>query len=597
MCGFSGVVSQNKVIDSYQIIKDMTEVIEHRGPDDMGFYASRNVLLGHARLAIVDLETGAQPMKFRNYTLVYNGELYNTEEIREDLERQGYEFFGHSDTEVVLKGFVCYRERLFNKLNGIFAFSIYDGEKLYLVRDRVGVKPLYFSELKDKTCFASEIKSLLVHPEIEPIVKAEGLQELLGLGPSSTPGITPFAMIKEVKPAHYMVYDGELTESRYWDVEEIENNDTYEEAVAKVRFLVEDSIKRQLVSDVGISTFLSGGIDSSIITAVAAKELAKEGKTLSTYSIDYEGNDKNLQMSEFIQDSDNVYIEEMVNMYKTNHSYNILSTPELVGLLKDTILSRDLPGMADIDSSLLWLCKIIKKDFKVSLSGECADEIFAGYPWFKSEEPLNGFPWVRHVEEKVKLLKDDIKEKLNIEKYLDDKFNEALSEHQTNDPFKQLTNLNVSHFMYTLLNRKDRMSMYASLEVRVPFSDHRIIEYMYNLNKNFKIKDGVEKKILRDAFKDLLPEKVLNRKKNPYPKTHDPVYGEMTSALLSQRLENKNNILNKLFKSDELSCIICSKGECIEKPFFGQLMRGPQFLAYLYLLDLWAEIYKVRIEI
>ena len=602
MCGFTGWYKKNITKKDKKTIKKMTNTLKYRGPDQKGYYIGKNILLGHRRLSIIDLKNGKQPMTYKGYTIVYNGELYNTNKIKEKL-KQKYKFETTSDTEVLLKGYIEYKEKILDMIEGIYAFAIYHDNKIFLARDRVGVKPLFYTLQNDNFLFASEIKALLKNKLVKPIIDKKSLQELLSLSPSRIPGSGVFKNIKELRPGHYMTYENnKIKIKRYWNIKELENKDDYEQATKKIEELLTESIKRQTISDVDIACLLSGGLDSSIITAVVSREYKKQNKQIDTYSIDYEGNDKYFQKTKFTVSRDNEFINLMSNTFNTKHHYKIITQKNLARYLKESVKARDLPGMADIDSSLLWFSKKIKH--KVILSGECADEIFGGYPWFYREEVMNReyFPWLDSIESRNKLLKKELQEKLKLKEFMKKQYDNILKEvpktkNKKEEKYKKLFYLNMTYFMTTLLERKDRMTMRGSIEARVPFADTKLIEYLWNLPWEYKFHNNTEKGILRDAFKNLLPEEITNRKKNPYPKTHNPKYTKIVTKLLKKKLKNKKSILYKIFDKEELTKLIETEGTSFTSPWFGQLMTGPQLLAFLYQIDIWAKLYKIILDI
>ena len=309
-----------------------------------------------------------------------------------------------------------------------------------------------------------------------------------------------FKNINELKPANYAIFNNSnLHVKKYWSLETRPHTDNFKKTCDTVRFLLEDSIKKQLVSDVPLCTFLSGGLDSSIITLYASNYYKdKNLPPLNTYSVDYVDNDKNFIKSDFQPNSDNYYINLIQKKLKTNHHKIILDTPELAKYLKDAMIARDLPGMADVDSSLLLFCKNVKKHATVTLTGECSDEIFGGYPWFFREDSLNSntFPWSLALNERQMLLNTKISEKVHLKDYIDYRYNESLSEVVTlpedSEETKQkrkISYLTMNWFMQTLLDRSDRMAMYNGFEIRVPFCDYRLaricLEYSLG-NKSFK---------------------------------------------------------------------------------------------------------------
>jgi len=613
MCGITGWIDYKKDLrKESEVLSTMAETLAKRGPDDTNIWTQLHAGFGHKRLVVVDPLNGVQPMTKEkqgyHYTICYNGELYNTEDIRKELLIKGYSFQGHSDTEVLLTSYIEWGEECLSYLNGIFAFAVWDEKRhsLFIGRDRLGVKPLFYSEVGSSFIFGSEIKALLAHPGVKAELDREGLAEVFALGPSHTPGNGIFRGIKELRPGHALKFsqDG-LKVWRYWNVQSEEHTDTFDETVEKVRFLFQDAVKRQLVSDVPLSTFLSGGVDSSAITAIASNEYAKNGKgPLHTYSIDYEGNDKFFKANEFQPNSDGVYIKKMTDTFGTIHHNCVITQETLANFLHEAVTVRDVPGMADVDSSLLWFCREIKKDFVVSLSGECADEIFGGYPWFRREADLQrgGFPWMRSIEERQKLLKDSWSSRLNLKEYMMDKYQQTIAEtpklageSKEDAKRRELFYLNQLWFMTTLLERKDRMSMGASLEVRVPFADHRMVEYVWNVPWEMKNYMGREKGLLRKALEGILPEEVLYRKKSPYPKTHNPIYTKTVTEMLKSALDEKSSALYEFFDKDQLNNIMETQGSAFKEPWFGQLMTGPQLLAHLVQMHHWFKDYNINI--
>lgn len=377
MCGIAGEINfRNKINE--QIIKEMGACLTPRGPDAEGFYQSLYAALAHRRLIVIDPENGKQPMTSGNFTIVYNGELYNTDELRADLVEKGYKFTGHSDTEVVLKSFIEYREKCVERFNGIFAFAVWDegAKRLFMARDRIGVKPLFYAETDGGVVFASEIKALLKHPEVKPVITADGAAQIMLIGPARVVGDGVFRDIRDLPAAHYAWFgrDRGLEVKEYWRLSAKPHEESFEDTARQVRELIFDAVRRQLVSDVGVCTFLSGGLDSSVISAIAAKEFEKRGERLHTFSIDYVNNHANFRASEFQPDEDAPYVRRMAEFIGSEHTNVELDTPQLADALDDAVYARDLPGMADVDSSLYLFCREIKKHFSVALSGECADE-------------------------------------------------------------------------------------------------------------------------------------------------------------------------------------------------------------------------------
>ncbi|QUH25495.1 asparagine synthase (glutamine-hydrolyzing) [Serpentinicella alkaliphila] len=612
MCGIVGWVNLEDNIGSKKlIIENMTNTLIKRGPDSFGYFTNNNILFGHRRLVVVDPEGGLQPMTRylgeSAYTIIYNGELYNTEDIREKLIIRGHSFKSYSDTEVLLTSYMEWGIDCVDHLNGIYAFAIWDEKRrrLFMARDRLGVKPLFYIKKGNDFIFASEIKALLTHPDIETNVDEEGLLEVFGLGPARTPGNGVFKDIKEVEPGYWLIYDKQgMKIQRYWQLESKEHKENFAQTTDRLREILVNAIERQLVSDVPVCTFLSGGLDSSAITAIVANKLKRDGKgVLDTYSVDYVDNERYFKPSEFQPNDDRSYIKLMNDAVGSNHRNIVLNMEDLVKALEDSVKSSDLPGMADVDSSLYLFCKEVRKNATVALSGECADEIFGGYPWFKKPEYLMSytFPWSQSTVERQSILSKEFS-KIPVLDYVTEKYEQTLREvpRLDGESFEQnrrreMFYLNMKWFMITLLNRKDRMSMANSLEVRVPFADHDLVEYAWNIPWEMKYFNGQEKGILRKALEGILPEKVVKRKKSPYPKTHNPIYTEGVQKWMREILADKGSPILQLIDIQKVTDIVDSAGKSFGKPWYGQLMTGPQLIAYLIQINIWLKEYKVNI--
>ena len=603
MCAIAGLIG---LPTADEVIDKMHKTMTRRGPDATGAYRHEDVTLVHARLAVIDLMGGAQPMQLsfggEKYAIVYNGELYNTEELRSELLQLGHRFSGHSDTEVLLHAYAQWKDGCVDWLNGIFAFAVWEEKqgKLFLARDRMGVKPLFFKLHEGGLLFASEIKTILAYPTVKAQIDEQGAAEVLLLGPGRTPGCGVFRGIDEIEPGCCGYYTGGKLQLRhYWELKDREHRDGFEETVQNVRYLVTDAIRRQMVSDVPIGTFLSGGLDSSIITAICAKELQEHGKQLMTFSVDYVDNDKYFVPNKFQPNSDGHYIRIMQEHLQTDHHWCVLSAKDLVDSLEEAVIARDLPGMADVDISLLAFCKKIKEHVTVALSGECADEIFGGYPWYRDPEvrALEGFPWAQNTKQRMCMLSPALKGKLK-EDYIHSRYEKTCQgSHILPDTIrlerrmKEMVNLNQTWFIQTLLDRKDRMSMYSGLEVRVPFCDYRIAEYLYGVPWAFKDYQGKEKGLLRIAMEGLLPKEVLWRKKSPYPKTFDPEYLRIVSERL-EKLLNEDTPLFDLVDREAARQLLHSE---YAWPWYGQLMKVPQTICYLLQIDFWLRHYNVEL--
>ncbi len=615
MCGFVGFANfREKISDKQNIIEKMNNQLINRGPDEKGYYINDFLAFGHRRLIVIDPEHGKQPMAEKyshgEFVLSFNGQIYNTKELKNILTSAGFKFEGHSDTEILLKSYIHFGNDVVNHLNGIFAFSVWNSntQELFFARDHFGVKPLFYTIQNNNFVFASELKALFQFPYIDKILDNQGISELFGLGPAHTPGATVFKNIFELKPAHFGIFNKDgLNIFNYWKLNSNKHDDDFDTTTAKVEYLLNDSIRQQLVSDVPLCTFLSGGLDSSIITKFAA-DYYKENNlgSLNTYSVDYIDNDKNFVKSDFQPNSDDYYINIMTNELNTNHRKIVLDTPELADYLENSMIARDIPGMADIDSSLFLFCKNVKKEMTVALSGECADEIFGGYPWFFREDSLasNTFPWSIAISERQNLLNPNISNKIDLQSYIDFRYNESLrnvtildSDSSETAEKRKISSLTMTWFMQTLLDRSDRMAMANGLEIRVPFCDYRLAEYVYNIPWEMKALNGREKGLLRYISRNFLPSEIIDRKKSPYPKTHNPNYLNKVKSLLINIVNNPNSPITTLLNKEYILELLNSNPDSFKRPWFGQLMTYPQLLAYLIQVNMWLEKYNPKLEI
>ena len=601
MCAIAGILDLQI---NEEILGKFLDTMARRGPDGNGIEGGNTYALLHSRLAVIDPEKGKQPMTLtwagEQYTIVYNGELYNTQELRQELKALGHTFLTRSDTEVLLHGFAQWGEGVLEKLNGIFAFGVHlkkEG-KLFLARDRIGVKPLFYTQPSGGLIFASEIKTLLCHPAVKPQLDAQGAAEIVMLGPGRLPGSGVLRGVYEVEPGCCGWYRaGKLRLQQYWKMKDREHRENFRDTCGHVRDLVLDAIKRQMVSDVPLGTFLSGGLDSSIISAVCAGEVAKRGEVLHTFSVDYLHNDRYFIPGKFQPNSDAVFIEQMREFIGSEHHRTVLTPEALLDTLEDATLARDLPGMADVDFSLLAFCRKIRHHVTVALSGECADEIFGGYPWYRDPEirDLEGFPWSQNLGFRLRMLHPSIKTQLNGEELVMDAYHQTCDSSdilpgasETEKRMKQMVNLNFRHFMQTLLDRKDRMSMYCGLEVRVPFCDYRIAEYLYGVPWEYKDWQGREKGLLRMAFDGFLPDSILWRKKSPYPKTFDPQYADLVRTAVRNLLDIPDAKMFQIIHRDAVESLFREEPA---QPWYGQLMGLPQTFAWLLQLHFWLTRY------
>lgn len=611
MCAISGIIRFGGLDTEPTIAaRKMAAVLKRRGPDDDGYYISpkSEALLVHTRLAVIDPENGAQPMLYadggRKLALVYNGELYNTAELRALLEACGHKFSTNTDTEAVLRAYAEWGADCLSRMNGIFAFAVWDeaARSLFIARDRIGVKPFYYTLYKGALYFASEIKGLLscgVPAELD----AEGVREIMLLGPAIPCGSGVFKGVFELKPAECAVYDERgLRKHIYWDYGcEGGTSESFDEVKEHVRSLVTDAITRQTVSDVPLCTFLSGGLDSSLISSVTARRFAEQGRRLHTFSVEYRDNAKYFKAGKFQPNSDDEYIQIMAKYLGTEHHRVIIDTPELVEALYTSTEARDLPGMADVDSSLLLFCKKVREFSTVALSGECADEIFGGYPWYRDKDirMTDGFPWSQSTVYRAGLTRREfVPNEKAAQEYVYAKYLDTIGRAESEGlpplekRMREMMRLNMEWFMQTLLVRKDRMSMYWGLEVRVPFCDHRIVEYLYRVPWEYKDYLGREKGPLREAMSSWLPEEVLWRKKSPYPKTHNPSYTAAVRERLREELSQTRCPVLDILDRGEIERLM-QHGDHVQ--WYGQLMNDPQIMAYIIQINHWLKINNIAL--
>jgi len=613
MCGIAGFCDFQEDFSREperwrRVLVSMRESIAHRGHDQTGEYLSHNVGFAHTRLSIRDIDGGIQPMLRRQnghlYGIIYNGEVYNTDELTPELKRLGYVFETTCDTEVLLYAYMAYGADFVTRLNGIFSLAIWDGcrQELFLFRDRAGVKPLFYTKRDDTLIFASEIKALFRHPAVRPEADDNSFREIFGIGPARTPGCGVFHGISEVRPGCKVVFTaGGMQETAYWALKAQPHTENYAETVAHVSYLVRDAVVRQMVSDVPVCSFLSGGVDSSIVTALASQYLQAQGARLNTFSFDFTGNDQYFQSNAFQPTRDQPFVDQMLELYPLNHTCLRCTERHLVERLPAAVFAKDLPGMTDVDASLLHFCGLVAQQNKVALTGECADEIFGGYPWFYRPDLLaaDGFPWSNDYSARTALLRTDLVESLDLEDYAYDRYQESLRETPLlpGEPAeeqrrREISWLNMRWFMQTLLNRMDFTSMAHGLEARVPFADHRIIEYLYNVPWEMKYRPGLEKALLRDACRDLLPPGILSRRKSPYPKTYDPSYEHILAQQLHEVLLDRSAPIHRFLDPQKAECFLSAPKD-YGRPWFGQLMAGPQMIAYLLQVNTWMLHYGV----
>lgn len=615
MCGIAGFCKPSINLENERgrwesVLDDMNRAQKRRGPDDEGTYLNKSCGLAHVRLEIIDLLTGHQPLVKKSpageYAIAFNGEIYNMKELKKELLQEGAVFTTSSDTEVILNGYMLHGEDYAKRLNGIFSAAIWDSskEKLCLFRDRLGVKPLFYTFYDNALIFSSEIKGLFEYPGFNPVIDKNGLCEIFALGPAKSYGQGVFKGVLEVLPGQCMNFGRSgCTSHFYWKLESRPHEDSYEKTVEKTAWLVADAVKKQMLSDIPISTFLSGGVDSSLVTAICSEELKKQGKELNTFSFDFVDNDKYFQSNSFQPSQDRPWVEKMTAFSETNHRFLICSNQDQLDCLYKAVDARDLPCMADVESSMLYFCSQVVGFNKVTLTGECADEIFGGYPWFHKKEAFEGsdFPWSMSMEPRKVLLSDDVISELHMEEYAHAAYEKTIretpllpGEEPEEKRRREISYLNLRWFMVTLLDRMDRTSMYSGLEARVPLADHRIVEYIFNVPWKMKCPDGIVKGLLRQSGSGKLPDDILWRRKSPYPKTYDPAYERLLGERLKEVLSDPAAPVRALLDTKKVHSFLNSPSD-YGRPWYGQLMAGPQMLAYMLQVNYWLEKYKIQL--
>lgn len=539
--------------------------------------------------------------------LVFDGGIYNFEELKRELTGRGIFIVKGDVPEICLKGYREYGEDFFKKINGTFALALWDGKerKAILCRDKIGVKPLYYTLFKNKIFFGSTIQDVLENSGIEAVVTTEGLCEIFALGPAKSRTADIFQGISEVIPAQYVVFqEGKLQKRIYWKLESFKHKDSFPETVEKTAWLLKDAVKRQMQANTPVSTFLSGGIDSSLVTAICAKELKRQGQQLNTFSFDFEGNQKYFKANAFQPSQDRPWVEKMVQYAGTKHRYLECDNEDLVSYLYKAVDAADLPCMADVEGSMLYFCEQTVKERKVVLTGEGADEIFGGYPWFYKEESFarRAFPWSFDMKTRQTLLLDEWIERLPMEEYAREAYEKTIADTPVLEGEKgrekrrrEIAYLNLKWFMATLFDRMDRTSRYCNLDARVPFADERIVQYLWNVPWDMKYKNHTVKGLLRFAGEGLLPKDILWRKKSPYPKTYNPFYEKMLGEELKGVLARQDAPVKQFLDAEKVKRFLSSPSD-YGKPWYGQLMAGPQMLAYMLQVNYWLEKYKIKIK-
>ncbi|EGC39439.1 hypothetical protein DICPUDRAFT_96549 [Dictyostelium purpureum] len=655
MCGISGIVNWSININNKnqnEIIKKMNDSIIHRGPDGEGFYFSNHALVAHRRLTIIDAEGGKQPMIYKkdgvddhgnqlssSVVLSYNGELYNFQDLKIELEKLGHKFKTRSDTEVILLSYIEWGEKCLSKFNGVFAFAIYDERisSLFLARDRIGVKPLYYTIIGDDgntILFGSEIKVLLAHPSVKPYVDVEGLNNLFTMGPFKSPDNCIYRDIKSVPAGNYINFkkiennkpnekvninspsskcqeytNFKMNIIEYWNLKSLKHTDNIEETTNKVLKLFKQSVEKQLVSDEPVGFLLSGGLDSSSIVAITSKEIQPNSK-LNTFSLSFENEESDFQEDYLHRDIDEPFSKLVSKDCSTNHKTVLINSKNNLFDLNiyKPLKAFDYPSIGNADTSMIQLFNEIKNDpsnCKVILSGELSDEVFSGYTWFYDERVISNdiFPTLVGVElynDYNLYLKDEILEKLDYKNFKDRKFDELINqvpylmdednvgeENQLQKKQRILSYFFIKNLGHYLLERKDRCSMSNSIEVRVPFGDHDLIEYCWNIPFDIKSIDNIEKGILRRSIGNLLPKEIQYRRKSAYPLSCDINFFYHLCDHMELVLNDSTSPIHQFIKPEPIYQILKNKLN-LDNP-----KKESKLFEHLLLTNQWIKEYKI----
>lgn len=567
MCGLAGWIDWSRdLTDQALVVEHMADVQSHRGPDQSGSWHSSHAALAHRRLIVIDPNSGPQPMIYGEgnsvYALIYNGEIYNFRELRHELEQLGHTFHTQTDTEVLLHSYLEWDEQCPLHLNGIFAFGLWDEarQRLLLVRDRLGVKPLYYAQRGSAIIFGSELKALLAHPLVKPEVDLDGLATMF----LHQPGSSGYRDVHAVRPGYMILFERDNSRTiQYWSLHSKRHTDDLTTTEEHIRSLLRDIVKRQLVADVPVVTLLSGGLDSSGITALAGREFQCAGKVLNSYSIDYVDSTAHFHGHAHRPSLDAPWAQRVSEHVGTQHQRVLIDTPELIENLLVPMRAHDWPGIGQLETSMYLLFKAIKQNATVGISGEAADELFGGYHWFHNEIAINTqtFPWLADMGREGGYragfawdwISKDLREKMQLDAYIAREYQEALAEvpHLEGEDvrgarMREIFHLNMTRFLPVLLELEDRMSMATGFEVRVPFCDHRLIEYIWNIPWAMKNVDNIEKGILRRAFADILPDDARKRTKSAYPTSQNPSYPQAVRTWVSHILADTKEPVHAL---------------------------------------------------
>lgn len=594
-----------------RVIHDMSQALIHRGPDEQSYYYFPQGALNQNYL-LASYIPGTFPHKMQpvtlnwqgnTYTLLFDGFISNPEFLAMELEVRQVSTKEMSLEELLLFSYILQGVDFIKQVRGAFAIAIYnEGEKtLHLFRDALGLRPLFYTLKAEALVFASEIKGLFPYPGIKAVLDKDGLTELLALGPARKPGSAIFKSISEVKPGHCITYSRNgMKDSIFHQFEIKEHRDSYEDTLEHINYLLDQSINGLKNSVMPISSLLSGGLDSSIVTAKLSNI---SENNLATYSLEFDNSRQHFKSNAFQPSLDAPFVQEMATHLGTKHTTYTCNNQIQLDYLKKSVIAHDLPTMADVDSSYLYFCERVGKQHKIVFTGECADEIFCGYPWYHStEEDPKSFPWTADSSARSVLLNDNLINSLPLKQFTQNSYQEACGEIELdgqNTPFDMLHRktfyLTIRYFMQTLINRGDRATAINSMDARVPFAHQELTEYLFNVPFEMKAKNGERKHLLREYAIGFLPESIRTRKKSPYPKTYDPGYETLVNQELLHALTKTDCPLLSIVDKNKAENF-CRQMKDLGRPWYGQLMAGPQLTAYYLQILYWIEHYDIQIQ-
>ena len=518
------------------------------------------------------------------------GRMRNAAALAEELGLMREE---RSLARIVLAAYARWGEDYIEHIEGPVLTAVLDrdADALILCRDRMGERRVFYTAQDGCVAFADHPDMLLEAGCLRPVVDIDGLRELFGLGPARTPGKTPWRGMYALEPGCALVARGESARvRRYFRLEAREHEDDAAATVETVRMMIERAVDD--IAPLRPAAMLSGGIDSTLLTALLRQRM----EPVRSFSVDYEGNDRHFRANAFQPARDAPYIALAVERIGCQHTAVELTQASLAQALEEAVDARGFPGMADVDSSLLLFARRIAPQARFALSGECGDEVFGGYPWFRDAHSISGesFPWSGSLELRAGVLRRRVREKLDIRDYVRGALSEAVSrvEHLPHESaegrcLRTMQHMCFAFFMANLQERALAMCEHSHLGVLTPFADERLVQYIYNVPWEMKFMGGREKGLLREAAGALLPESLRYRRKSPYPKTCDPAYARIVCGMVQGMLAEKKSPILQLVDARALEKLAASDLSPAQTPWFGQLMAGPQMLAYLWQVNAW----------